>query len=92
MRLSGLLGLQVRTESGSLLGRVHDVRVDLGTTEPRITGLVVGEAAVLERLGIGAPHAQTRTRGRSVVAWHRVLRADRNGVIVRGETKSKSGD
>jgi sporulation protein YlmC with PRC-barrel domain len=83
VRLSELLGLSVRTESGERLGTVHDVRADLTPRTLRITGLVVGRIGLLERLGIGAPGAQARLRGRDVISWSDVVRADRRGVIVK---------
>jgi sporulation protein YlmC with PRC-barrel domain len=92
VRLSDLLGLQVETESGDRLGRVHDVRADLSTAELRITGLVVGGAGILERLGFGAPRAQARTRAHRVVPWDRVVRADRRGVVVKDGTEPDAGD
>jgi sporulation protein YlmC with PRC-barrel domain len=83
VRLGELLGLQVRTESGDRLGHVFDVRAELGPRSLRVTGLVVGELGLLERLGLGAPAAGERIRGHDVVPWSRVLRADRGGIVVR---------
>jgi sporulation protein YlmC with PRC-barrel domain len=83
MRLSELLGLRVHTDSGSSLGHVHDVRGELREHELRVTGLVVGELGVLERLGIGAPGSAARIRGRDTIPWSQVLRADKRGVVVR---------
>ena len=83
MRLSDLLGLEVRSESGAHLGHVHDVRGDLGTQGLRVTGLVIGHTGILERLGIGAPHTQTRIRRHAAIPLECVIRADRRGVIVR---------
>lgn len=83
MRLSELLGLRVRTESGESLGRVHDVRAELTPRTLKVTGLCVGRLGLLERLGIGAPTSTARLRGKDVIAWKDVLRADRRGVVVR---------
>jgi sporulation protein YlmC with PRC-barrel domain len=83
VRLSNLLGVHVRTESGERLGRVHDIRAELTPRTVKITGLVVGGIGFLERLGIGAPRHGERLRGTDVVAWSDVVRADRRGVIVR---------
>ena len=83
MRVSDLLGLRVRTESGDTLGRVHDVRAELTPRTLKLTGLVVGELGVLERLGIGAPTSTARLRSDDVIAWNDVVRADRRGVVVR---------
>jgi sporulation protein YlmC with PRC-barrel domain len=83
VRLSEILGLPVRTESGRSLGRVHDVRAELTSSAPRVVGLCVGRAAVLERLGIGAPHGAERIRTHDVVDWRDVVRLDRRGIVVR---------
>jgi sporulation protein YlmC with PRC-barrel domain len=91
VRLSDLLGLEVRSESGEHLGQVHDVRGDLGTQGLRVTVLVVGHTGILERLGIGAPHTQTRMRAHAVIPWESVIRADRRGVVVRDTTASRAG-
>jgi sporulation protein YlmC with PRC-barrel domain len=86
MRLSDLLSLDVRTESGDKLGRVHDVRGDLTTRSLRITGLIVGKIGLLERLGFGAPQSTDRIRPRDAVPWSAVVRADRRGVVVKDGT------
>ncbi len=83
MRLSDLLGLRVRTESGERLGSVHDVRAELTPRTLRITGLLVGKIGMLERLGIGDSSADAQLRGHNVVPWSDVVRADRHVVIVR---------
>ena len=82
MRLSDLLGLEVRTESGERLGRVFDVRGRLTGRRLDITGLVVGRVGVLERIGIGAPRSTLRVHADDIVAWTDVRRADRRGVVV----------
>jgi sporulation protein YlmC with PRC-barrel domain len=83
MKLSDLLSLEVHTESGERLGRVHDVRGELTSRSLRITGLVVGRVALLERLGFGAPESTDRVRPRDIIPWSAVVRADRRGVVVR---------
>ena len=60
MRLSELIGLPVRTESGENLGRVHDVRGELTPRTLKVTGLIVGRLGVLERWGSGR---RSRLRG-----------------------------
>jgi sporulation protein YlmC with PRC-barrel domain len=84
VRLSEVLGLPVRTEDGDSLGRVHDVRAELRPRTLRVTGLVVGQTGVLERLGIGAPESAARIRTHDVVPWSSVVRLDRGGVVVAG--------
>lgn len=89
MRLSDLLSLEVRTESGEPLGRVHDVRGELTSRTLKVTGLVVGKWGVLERLGVGAPESADRVRPRDAIPWSAVIRADRRGVVVKNETTPK---
>jgi sporulation protein YlmC with PRC-barrel domain len=86
MTVGELLGLLVRTESGERLGRVHDVRGELTPRTVRITGLVVGRAGLLERLGVGNPSSDSRVRGKDHVPWAAVVRANRRGVVVRDGT------
>jgi sporulation protein YlmC with PRC-barrel domain len=86
MRASDLLGVSVRTESGERLGRVHDLRGELTSRSLKVTGLVVGGAGILERLGIGAPQSAARIRTKDVVPWDAVVRADRRGIVVRDGT------
>jgi sporulation protein YlmC with PRC-barrel domain len=86
MRLSEMLGLVVRTESGEELGRVHDVRAQLKSRSLKVTGLVVGGLGLLERLGLGAPETSGRIRTHDVVSWNAVVRADRRGIVVRDGT------
>jgi sporulation protein YlmC with PRC-barrel domain len=87
MRLSDLLGLEVRTESGEELGRVYDVRAELTRQSLKLTGLVVGRAGLLERAGLGAPRTRTRIRAHDTVPWSAVIRADRRGVVVKDGTE-----
>ena len=87
MKLTDLLGTTVVTESGQRLGRVHDVRAELTPRTLKVTGLVVGEAGPLERLGLGAPRSTARVRAHDVVPWSAVVRADRRGVVVRDGTE-----
>jgi sporulation protein YlmC with PRC-barrel domain len=87
MRVSELLNVEVRTQSGDRLGRVHDLRAELTPRTLKVKGLVVGGLGLLERLGVGAPHSGARIRTRDVVPWSAVIRADRRGIIVRDGTK-----
>ena len=91
MRLSELLGVPVATESGEQLGRVHDIRAEVRSGPLRVTGLVVGRAGVLERLGIGAPGSTLRIRAHDAIPWSAVVRADRRGVVVRDGTRPRGG-
>ena len=76
--LAELLGRRVVTESGRSLGRLHDLRGDLGEGRLQVTGLVAGPAGVLERLGVrhadpGGPDLAKRHR-HDVIPWGRVVR------------------
>lgn len=83
MTLAQLLGVSVTTVSGRHLGRVYDVRGELGETSLRITGLVVGGAGFAERLGLGAARRRERLRTDDVISWNEVVTADIHGVVVR---------
>jgi len=83
VNVTDLLGSRVETEDGESLGRVHDVRAELGARSLKLTGLVVGKWGLLERLGLGAPGTSVRIRTHDVVPWKDVVRADRSGVVVR---------
>jgi sporulation protein YlmC with PRC-barrel domain len=87
VRLSDVLGLPVSWESGERVGHVHDVRGELTERTLWITGLVVGKAGVLERLGLGAPQSSLRIRSHDVIEWKDVVRVDRRGVVVHDGTR-----
>jgi sporulation protein YlmC with PRC-barrel domain len=87
VKLSELLGREVKTESGEDLGRVHDVRAELTSRSLKVTGLVVGQFGLLERLGLGAPESRARIAVHDLVPWSAVLRADRRGIVVKDGTK-----
>jgi sporulation protein YlmC with PRC-barrel domain len=90
VRLSEILGLQVKTESGDSMGRVYDVRAELTERSLKVTGLVVGKRGLLERLGIDAPVASRRVRWPDALPWADVVRLDRRGVIVRDGATPKT--
>jgi len=90
VRLSELIGLSVRTESGEDRGRVYDVRGELTPRTLKVTGLVVGQLGLLERLGLGAPTSTARLRTHDVIPWKDVIRADRRGVVVRDGAEPRS--
>lgn len=89
MRVSDLLGLPVRTESGEELGTVHDLRAELGPRTLRVTGLVLGGVGLLERLGIGAPRSTGRLRGGALVLWSDIVRVDRRGILVSDDVDAR---
>jgi sporulation protein YlmC with PRC-barrel domain len=85
MRLSELLEREVVTESGLSLGKVHDIRGELGSGRLRVTGLACGPRGFLERYGVGTGGtggpSQAKVRGHPVVPWTRVLRVGTKIVI-----------
>jgi sporulation protein YlmC with PRC-barrel domain len=85
MRLTGLLNVQVITESGDKLGRVHDLRAERSPRTLNVTGLVVGKLGLLERLGVGSPESGARIRTQDVIPWSAVVRADHRRVVVRDD-------
>ena len=89
MRFSDLLDAPVTTESGQVLGRVHDLRAERTSRTLKITGLIVGPSGFLERFGIGAPESGARIRTRDVVPWSAVIRADSRNVVVRDEARKR---
>jgi sporulation protein YlmC with PRC-barrel domain len=89
MRFTDLLDLDVTTESGQSLGRVHDLRAERTPRTLKVTGLVVGPAGLLERLGIGAPESGARIRTRDVIPWSAVVRADSRRIVVRDDARKR---
>jgi len=85
MRLTDFLNVQVITESGDKLGRVHDLRAERSPRTLNVTGLVIGKLGLLERLGVGAPESGARIRTQDVIPWSAVVRADRRSVVVRDD-------
>jgi len=85
MRLSELLKREVVTESGLSLGKVHDIRGELGNGHLRVTGLACGPLGFLERYGVGTGGtggpSQAKVHGHSVVPWARVLRVGAKVVV-----------
>jgi sporulation protein YlmC with PRC-barrel domain len=89
MRVSDLLNVQVTTESGEKLGRVHDLRAERTPRTLKVTGLIIGGVGLLERLGIGAPESTDRIRTRDVVPWSAVIRADSRTIVVRDDARER---
>lgn len=87
MRLSALLGLPVRTESGESLGHVHDVVADRETMTVR--AFAVGTRGLAVRLGF-ARRGGVRTRPRTAVPWSAVARLEADAVVVRDGTEVRS--
>ena len=86
MRLSELLWHEVVSESGWSYGRVFDVRLRISDEGAELTGLVVGPAALRERLfggRVGEPGEISH--GNPVVPWEAVLRLSRGTIVVRDD-------
>jgi sporulation protein YlmC with PRC-barrel domain len=90
--LSQLLEVEVRTEAGEKLGRVHDVRVErLARRNPdghklKVVGLVIGGRGIRERLGLDTNRTERAIVDRELVEWGRVVEIDLDArrVVVRG--------
>lgn len=88
MRLSELLNRRVITEAGERLGRLHDVRGELGGGHLRVIGLVAGQMGVLERYGVGADGndgpEQSKVHCHPFIPWERVVRVGTEIVVSGG--------
>jgi sporulation protein YlmC with PRC-barrel domain len=89
MRLSDLLNVKVRTESGEELGRAHDLRAELTSRALKVTGICVGTWGLLERLGIDSPTSAGGVHTHDVIPWSAVVEASRREIVVRDGTKPK---
>jgi hypothetical protein len=91
--LSTLIGRDLKLADESL-GRIWDARAErqrgdaAGDESWRVTGLLVGRAGLLQRLGIAfgerlaPPEAHVRA---GFVAWERVQRLDDNSIVCGGQ-------
>jgi sporulation protein YlmC with PRC-barrel domain len=94
LRLSSLLGMQVITSHGRELGRVRDVRAQRMTAVPDgrlgerwvVTGLLVGRAGVLQRLGVTKGERLERRSDAepppNFIRWARLTEVGSAGLIV----------
>jgi sporulation protein YlmC with PRC-barrel domain len=80
--LSELLGKEVVTESGWVLGHVFDVRVELGRGAPRVAGLVVGAPSARRRLYGEARRRNVNTLNEGAVPWTAVQAIDEQRIRV----------
>ena len=73
------------TESGETLGRCHDVRGELGASNLRVTGLVLGRKGHLEHFGIGAQASASsaQVRDSDVIPWKDIVRFEADRIVVR---------
>jgi hypothetical protein len=84
MRLSGLLGRHVVSESGWSYGKVFDVRVAVGPDDARIAGVVVGREGLAERLlGERTSSPGEVAHAYPVLRWEDVLRLQSATIVVR---------
>jgi sporulation protein YlmC with PRC-barrel domain len=74
--LSSLLGREVTTPAGVVLGRCHDLRAELTPNRLQVVALCIGEAGFLARLGI-------RSRGHHEIEWTSIVRIEGGRIIVR---------
>jgi hypothetical protein len=79
---SDLIGCVVRTESGSKLGRVHDLRAHRDGDEWLLVGLVVGRGGMAARLGQGEGGAVRTGR---VIDWPSIVGLADGSITVRDD-------
>jgi sporulation protein YlmC with PRC-barrel domain len=79
---SDLIGCVVRTESGSKLGRVHDLRAHRDGDEWLLVGLVVGRGGMVARLGQGEGGSVGTGR---VIDWPAIVGLDDGSITVRDD-------
>jgi sporulation protein YlmC with PRC-barrel domain len=92
MRLTDLLNRKIVTESGRVIGHVHDVRAEQRGDRLLLTGLLVGRRALLEHFGLGIARGTPGTKVRTaanVVPWEAVVRFERGTVVVRDGTEAR---
>jgi sporulation protein YlmC with PRC-barrel domain len=80
IRASDLIGCVVRTESGSKLGKVHDLRAHAAEGEWRLAGLIVGAGGMLARLT--GSNAAVSDRN-DMIPWEAITRLEDGLVTVR---------
>jgi sporulation protein YlmC with PRC-barrel domain len=73
---SSLVGRKVLTESGLSLGRVHDLRGELGVSRLEVVTICVGRSGWFDRLGISS-------RKHSEVDWAAIVRIEGDRIVVR---------
>jgi sporulation protein YlmC with PRC-barrel domain len=79
--LSSFQRRKVVTESGESLGRLYDLRCELGARTLRVTALVTGTRGLLEHLGI------TRRSRTTAIAWDDVVRIEGERIVVRDQNR-----
>jgi sporulation protein YlmC with PRC-barrel domain len=85
IRASDLLGCELRTESGEMLGHVHDLRAERAGDHWRLSGLVLGRRGISARLVGTGP--DTVIAG-EVIAWEAVSRVEAGSIVVRNPRTS----
>ncbi len=88
IRASDLIGCVVRTQSGTKLGRVHDLRAQADGEGWLLTGLVVGRSGMIARLGNGGGEAVREGR---LVPWKAIVELDDGLVTVRDDVHATTG-
>ncbi len=66
LRIYQILGLEVRDADGARVGRVHELRAERRGDTLCVTALVVGEKALISRVG------WTKTEHGKEIPWERV--------------------
>jgi hypothetical protein len=86
LRLSSLLGMPVATRHGRQLGHVRDVRAQRVDGRCVVTGVLVGRAGILQRLGVTKEQRLERRSDAEAppnfVRWARLTDVASNGFTV----------
>ena len=72
VRLEDLLGRTVRTANNRAVGRLEEVRTEKTPDGLVVTGVVIGVAGLLERLGLGARLIVGARGSRWVARWDQI--------------------
>ena len=91
IRVSNLIGCVVQTESGTRIGRVHDLRASAIDSGWQLDGLIVGRGGMLARMTGSGPEPLVRG---DVIPWHSVTGIEEGRITVRdsGHTPGRQSD
>jgi sporulation protein YlmC with PRC-barrel domain len=82
---SDLLGCVVRTEAGTKVGRVRELRAEERDGALRLVELVMGPRGVFERYGVVGSARREPSGDAQAVPWTDVVRLEDGVVTVRGD-------
>jgi len=80
---SSLRGRMVETQSGRRLGKIRDLRAEIGQSRPSVEAIVVGRRGFLEHLGVG----KAATHRPDAVPWESVVTIEGKRIVVADGTE-----